>query len=109
MLINTCARETSYYRQPYLTENSVARAATVGCSGCQLCLVACPFGVPQYGADGIMQKCDLCVDLIARGKEPACVANCPAEALRFGTLQELSEQAAKRAAQEIAESSNPRR
>ena len=76
------------------------------CFGCHLCLMACPFGVPQFGADGKMQKCDLCVDLVAQGKEPACVATCPAGALRFGTLPELSEQAARRSAQRIAEKSD---
>jgi Fe-S-cluster-containing dehydrogenase component len=65
--------------------------------------MACPFGVPQFGADGRMQKCDLCVDLVTQGKEPACVATCPAEALRFGTLEELSDRAAKRTAEKIAE------
>jgi len=71
------------------------------CFGCHLCLVACPFGVPQFGTDGKMQKCDLCVDLVTQGREPACVATCPAEALRFGTLEELSEWATRRAAQKI--------
>lgn len=76
------------------------------CFGCHLCQMVCPFGVPQYGSDGRMQKCDLCVDLVAQGKEPACVATCPAEALRFGTLQELSERAARRCAEKVTERSD---
>jgi anaerobic dimethyl sulfoxide reductase subunit B len=76
------------------------------CFGCHLCLMACPFGVPQFGTDGKMQKCDLCVDLVAQGKEPVCVATCPAEALRFGTLEELSERATRRSAQKMAEKGN---
>ncbi len=32
------------------------------CIGCQACLAACPFGVPQFDSKGIMQKCDLCVN-----------------------------------------------
>lgn len=75
------------------------------CFGCHLCFTACPFGVPQFGSDGRMQKCDLCVDLLDQGKEPACVATCPAEALRFGMLEELSEWAAARSARKIAEQS----
>jgi Fe-S-cluster-containing dehydrogenase component len=69
--------------------------------------MVCPFGVPQFGAEGKMQKCDLCVDLVTQGKEPACVATCPAEALRFGTLQELSEQATRRSARKVVEKSDP--
>jgi anaerobic dimethyl sulfoxide reductase subunit B len=79
------------------------------CFGCHLCLTVCPLGVPQFGADGTMQKCDLCVDLVAQGKEPACVATCPAEALRFGTLEELSEEASKRCAQRIIKEREPPR
>jgi anaerobic dimethyl sulfoxide reductase subunit B (iron-sulfur subunit) len=63
------------------------------CIGCHSCLTACPFGVPQYGTTGKMQKCDLCVDRIEAGREPACVATCPSGALRFGPLNELSEKA----------------
>ena len=72
------------------------------CIGCHICLMACPFGVPQYGNDGKMQKCDLCVDLLAHGKEPACVATCPAEALHFGTMEELTEMAAEKSALKLA-------
>ena len=37
-----------------------------------------------------MQKCDLCVDRLAQGKEPACITPCPSEALQFGPLEELA-------------------
>jgi anaerobic dimethyl sulfoxide reductase subunit B (iron-sulfur subunit) len=60
------------------------------CNGCGACADACPYGVPQFGQDGTMQKCDLCVDRIAQGKEPACITTCPSEALLFGPLDELS-------------------
>jgi anaerobic dimethyl sulfoxide reductase subunit B (iron-sulfur subunit) len=73
------------------------------CFGCHLCLIACPFGVPQFDADGRMEKCDLCLDLVGQGKEPACVATCPAEALHFGTLEELSERASRGWARKIGE------
>ena len=71
------------------------------CIGCHLCLMACPFGIPQFGANGKMQKCDLCADRVTTGEEPACVATCPSEALRFGTLQELSEQDTRRRVRHI--------
>ena len=69
------------------------------CIGCHTCLITCPFGVPQFGSDGRMQKCDLCVDRISRGTEPMCVATCPSEALHFGPMRELTKHSMKRSAQ----------
>jgi Fe-S-cluster-containing dehydrogenase component len=46
-----------------------------------------------------MQKCDSCSDLVSEGKEPACVATCPAEALHFGPMEKLAELAERRAAE----------
>jgi len=64
------------------------------CNGCQDCLSACPYVVPQFGDNGIMQKCDCCAEL---GIEPVCAVSCPAEALNFGTLDELLEMATGKA------------
>ena len=50
------------------------------CIGCWTCIMACPFGAiyPQV-SDGrkVVLKCDLCPELPI----PACVANCPNQAL----------------------------
>ena len=43
-------------------------------------------------------KCDLCIERLAAGQEPACVAACPTGALRFSTAEEAAAQARKRAA-----------
>ena len=57
------------------------------CNGCRECYPACPYGAPQFGEDGIMQKCDFCLGI---GREPACTASCSADALRSGDLAELA-------------------
>ncbi|HFZ8995766.1 TPA: formate-dependent uric acid utilization protein AegA [Citrobacter freundii] len=57
------------------------------CIGCKSCVVACPFGTMQIvltpAANGQLKaaahKCNLCLD---REAGPACVQNCPADALR---------------------------
>ena len=60
------------------------------CIGCHECLWACPFGVPQFGANGLIQKCTMCYNRIDEGDKPACVRNCPAEAILCGTVEEVS-------------------
>jgi len=56
------------------------------CDGCRECLSACPFDVPQFGADGTMQKCDFCIE---SDEGPACASPCPAEAFHYGTMEEV--------------------
>jgi anaerobic dimethyl sulfoxide reductase subunit B (iron-sulfur subunit) len=63
------------------------------CNGCRECLPACPYGIPQFGKDGIMQMCDFCIRI---GNEPACTVSCPAEALYSGNLDDLVEMAERK-------------
>ncbi len=77
------------------------------CIGCHACAAACPFGVPQYGEDGTMEKCNYCLDRILEGLEPACVESCPPKALRAGTMDELSELATRKAARRLVAASDP--
>jgi len=64
------------------------------CTRCRSCEAACPFHVPQYGRSGVMQKCNLCLEWIEQGKEPACVATCPGDALKWGPAAELAARSA---------------
>ena len=48
------------------------------CVGCWMCIMVCPVGAVNRGAKKrIASKCDLCMG----EKVPACVANCPNEAI----------------------------
>lgn len=52
------------------------------CIGCKMCLMACPYQVPQYDEqDKKMQKCHMCFARQDQGLKPACVAGCPMEAI----------------------------
>lgn len=75
-------------------ENGVVLVDTDTCLGkdhCELCLQACPYDVPQFGAEenAKMQKCNLCLDRTAEGKNPACVDACPVRALDAGPMEDL--------------------
>lgn len=56
---------------------------TTNCIGCHSCAMACPFGVPSFGSNGKMIKCDGCYVRIQNGMKPACVRACPTQALRL--------------------------
>ncbi|HEX5367540.1 MAG TPA: 4Fe-4S dicluster domain-containing protein [Acidimicrobiales bacterium] len=61
------------------------------CIGCSNCVLACPFGVPNYVAElDQMMKCDMCYDRTAAGLKPMCASVCPSEALWFGTPEEFA-------------------
>ena len=48
------------------------------CMGCWTCVMVCPYGAIKMDQQGkVIAKCDMCQDL----EEPACVANCPNQAL----------------------------
>jgi Fe-S-cluster-containing dehydrogenase component len=77
------------------------------CIGCHSCLTACPFGAPQFDGSGVMSKCDYCADRLEAGRQPACVATCPTQALHGGTMEELSGLSAKKAASRLAAATQP--
>jgi anaerobic dimethyl sulfoxide reductase subunit B len=71
------------------------------CIGCHSCAIACPFGVPRFGRDGRMQKCDLCSARVERGLEPACVRVCSSKALGYGEPNALTLETQTKAARRL--------
>ena len=69
------------------------------CMGCRYCMVACPFGVPKYEWGKVLpkvQKCTMCADRVAAGKQTACAENCPTGATKFGDRDDLIKEAQQR-------------
>ncbi|OIP89956.1 MAG: 4Fe-4S ferredoxin [Syntrophaceae bacterium CG2_30_49_12] len=76
------------------------------CIGCRFCMAACPYGSrslnwrdprpfikkinPEFPTRtrGVVEKCDFCVERLAKGLIPACVEACKEKALVFGNLKE---------------------
>ena len=63
---------------------------TANCIGCHSCAMACPYGVPTFGEDGKMKKCDACIERQKAGMLPACVKVCPTGALLLLTEKEFA-------------------
>ena len=63
------------------------------CQSNRKCWAACPYGTPQFEADGAqnmkMSKCDMCIDRLEDGLKPICVLSCSLRALEFGPLDDL--------------------
>ncbi len=54
------------------------------CTGCKMCLTACPFGAMAFVED-VAIKCDHC------GGQPSCVEFCQAKALTYGAPNDISD------------------
>lgn len=83
------------------------------CMGGAKCRDVCPWGIPQRQAGvglylklapdlaggGVMYKCDMCADSLAKGESPACQTSCPIGAIQFGPVDEMRKLAYAKAAE----------
>lgn len=112
--VDVCPTGASYQR-----EDGIVLVDQEKCIGCRYCMVACPYGARyfDFGEDksyfpemdltvlekvhqegkiaGTVSKCNLCIDLIEKGEEPACVATCPTHARVFGDLDDPESEVSK--------------
>ena len=68
------------------------RKRCLGNKECHMaCLKACPWNAPQFGPEegSKMDKCDLCLDRLEKGRQSVCVEACPMYALDIGPLEKL--------------------
>lgn len=60
------------------------------CVSCKYCILACPYEARYNNPiTNAADKCTWCFDnRIAKGNDPACVSNCPTDALVFGDMND---------------------
>ncbi|MGD2184853.1 MAG: 4Fe-4S binding protein [Desulfobacterales bacterium] len=72
------------------------------CTGCTLCLFACPFGMMGFNTETkLAANCDVCAQRRAEGHDPACILTCPSSALHYGDYEGYASNARRRASAEI--------
>lgn len=93
------------------TEQGAVKIDTNFCMGGAKCRTVCPWDIPQRQAGvglymhlapdlaggGVMYKCDMCSDLLAKGESPTCETSCPTGAIEFGPVGEMRKKAQEKA------------
>lgn len=75
-------------------ENGIVDFNQDQCIGCQYCVSGCPFDIPRFNVETQkVYKCNMCIDRVESGLEPACVKTCPTNAIEWGLKEDLLQQA----------------
>ena len=67
-------------------QDGVIRIDRKKCVGCFTCVLVCPYGALAPNEDGVMQKCELCLENSSGA--PACVQGCPNRAIVYEEREE---------------------
>lgn len=74
----------------------------------QECVDACPYGAISINTEKeVAEKCDFCTHRTDVGLDPACVQNCPTDALVFGDLADPGSKISRLAAKHDAKAWKP--
>lgn len=80
----------------YTTKEGIVLVDADKCIGCKYCMVACHYGArTQDHNSGVVEKCRFCAELVAEGKQPACVSTCISNARIFGDLDDPNSEVSK--------------
>ena len=74
----------------HVAEGGVVAVDRAKCVGCKVCVASCPYDARYVHPKGYVDKCTFCLHRVQKGRDPACVTNCPTRALTFGDLSDES-------------------
>jgi Fe-S-cluster-containing dehydrogenase component len=94
--INACPRQALSKKK----DSGAVIADQKLCMGCTFCLWVCPYGVPQIGIKGKIEKCNFC-ETRPLGMKRACEEICPTQAIVSGPKNEIGRAAKKNVADNL--------
>ena len=81
--LEACPLESAIYKRP----DGIVLIDKEKCTGCQLCIPACPYGVIKFDLqDNVAQKCTFCSHRLDQDLTPFCVKECIWGAIHFGDV-----------------------
>jgi tetrathionate reductase subunit B len=81
------------YKDP---QNGLVLVNQEACIGCGYCVEACPYGARYLDKQrGVVDKCNGCLQRLAIGQQPACVATCVGGSRMFGDLNDPESEVSK--------------
>lgn len=99
--VRVCPTKATFKR-----EDGVVMMDYHRCIGCRYCMAGCPYGARSFNfqdprpsikeinrtyptrTKGVVEKCNLCAELLVKGEQPLCAQACPKEAIHFGDLND---------------------
>ena len=101
--MDACPEEAIYKRK-----DGIVLVDEEKCTGCQLCIPACPYDALTYDDHrDVLWKCTLCRHRIDEGLEPFCVVCCGIEAIFLGDLNDPKSKVSKLISQRSAYTLKP--